>query len=80
VTVGEDSHPVNTNADVTRRPSKRQLEKAPEGRQPRMPPASPPPGGDTDRIVVDQPTTTHDVEGNGNVYHPETSSRFRETN
>ncbi|PVF98026.1 hypothetical protein CPB86DRAFT_759130 [Serendipita vermifera] len=79
VAVGDDAPPANTNtADVTRRPSKRQLEKAPEGRQPRMPPASPSPGEGRDRIVIDQPTTTHDVEGNGNTYHAETNSRFRE--
>ena len=57
-------------ADVTRRPSKRQLEKAPEGRSPRMPPSAN--GHDAARDSISAPGP--DVEGNDAEPH----SRFRE--
>lgn len=61
--IGQDTPISNGNAEVTRRPSKRQMEKAPEGRQPRMPPdevvgarASSPP------IISARPASTDHAE------------------
>jgi hypothetical protein len=73
--------------DISRRPSKRQLEKAPEGRQPRMHASSN--ANNNNYANADPPSTTpiapttanpdhDDVQLNGNVHRPDVHPRFRD--
>jgi len=75
--IGQDPATNGNGADVTRRPSKRQLEKAPEGRQPRMPANG---HGAAEDAPTTAPVVSHatgtDAEGNGHEEEPH--SRFRE--
>lgn len=73
--LGQDVSANAHGADITRRPSKRQLEKAPEGRSPRMPPSANGhnTGGDSPTRAAPAP----DLEGNGR-HGEEPHSRFRE--
>ncbi|KIM33257.1 hypothetical protein M408DRAFT_326039 [Serendipita vermifera MAFF 305830] len=75
--LGQDVSANGHGADVARRPSKRQLEKAPEGRSPRMRPSSANGHGGRDSPAH---APEHDVEGGGGNRHStaESHSRFRE--